>query len=248
MCSSDVLKHRSLVRTEKTKDNAHQHSGSQLSSLKSIKVPHGKHIHKIWNSISTGPETLFIIQNFFSIQFYAFVIETLFEFHLFVESLVDISRESFSIARKCHVIILPSACMLSFRTQGGGEHFGWAHKSYRKIIHLIRFWAAKRRSKGEEPVERKRKRSQMSRWFHLSGQKKLLMSTLFAMTVLGLKGLKITLMDHSKATYCLQSVQDLMRLSSALTYLYNEGFALMLNILHHKALSLFFLSLCSDAR
>lgn len=32
----------------------HSYIRNQLSSLSSIKVPHGRHVHKFWNSFSTG--------------------------------------------------------------------------------------------------------------------------------------------------------------------------------------------------
>lgn len=121
-----------------------QHRRNQLSLLKPIKVPHVE-AYTNFEILSRLDRLLFII---FSIQFYAFVIETLFAFHLFVESLVDITS---LYATSCHHHLLK--CIRDASEEGNFDE----HKSHRKIIHS-------NRSRTEENSnEKEAKRSQMSR-------------------------------------------------------------------------------------
>lgn len=115
----------------------HQHSDSQLSSLKSIKLPHG--IYTNFEIPSRLDKLLFII---FSIQLYAFVIETLFESFSFKPQYLFICLLNCPI--KCLQPFIFLFCIRSFRIililkyEGAGERetkISYENKSYRKIIH-----------------------------------------------------------------------------------------------------------------
>lgn len=130
----------------------------------------------------TGPDDY---SQYFSIHFYAFVIETLFEFRFFICLSNDsVPADSADREHICHVIIFVS------RTLAAELRPRATRLGINLIGKLFVWFVFKQQSsvsrRGEEA--QRRKRSEMSRWFQLSGQ--LMIERVYGMLRLTTKGRK----------------------------------------------------------